>query len=440
MRERADLLSDGHYLEAATVAETLQQAGIPTVVAGAKPVALLHDRAPRKVTPAQKDSVTLFRGQTLPRSVMDRLVKAPNIGPFPASAFPSNPFAAGGAPGSAPPTTNMPASPFPRRDPGGETVDAWTTKALTRGLWRQSVPKYTLLWLSEPDAAQHSYGLGSPEAITALERGDANFAMVLAALEEKGVLDRTDVFVVSDHGFSSITATPDLVQALKRAKFNVGKQFQNPEPGDVMVVPLGGSCALYVFDHDEDVIRRLVAFLQTTDFAGVIFAGIEVEGTFPLSRAHLASTNGAPDVVVSMRWTEERNEYGVPGCITAPDGKRGLGTHASLSRFDLHNTLIASGPDFKAGYVSELPSGNIDVAPTALFLLGVNPSAPLDGRVLSEALLVEGPVAAEPARDRLEASRAVGFMQWRQYLETVQVGYAVYYDEGNGEALTKTSP
>jgi arylsulfatase A-like enzyme len=35
--------------------------------------------------------------------------------------------------------------------------------------------------------------------------------------------------------------------------------------------------------------------------------------------------------------------------------------------------------------ISELPSGNIDIAPTVLRLLGVTTAAPLDGRPLLEA-------------------------------------------------------
>jgi arylsulfatase A-like enzyme len=61
---RGDLLSDGHYLPTPTLAEILQQAGFPTITAGAKPVVLLHDRSPKKELTAQKDSVTLFRGDT----------------------------------------------------------------------------------------------------------------------------------------------------------------------------------------------------------------------------------------------------------------------------------------------------------------------------------------------------------------------------------------
>jgi predicted AlkP superfamily pyrophosphatase or phosphodiesterase len=424
---RGDSLSGGHYLEAATVPEILQAAGFPTITAGAKPVTLLQDRDFRKKSQAQKDSVTLFRGQTLPRSLAEKLVAMPDIGLFPTNVVNTN---------ASSTTTNVAAAPArrARRGEGPNTADGWTTKALVRGLWKNGVPKYSLLWLGEPDGAQHAHGLGSDEAVAALGASDDNFAAVLKALEDKEVLDKTDVFVVSDHGFSSVGHGPDLIQSLQRAKFTAGKQFENPEPGDVMVVSLGGSTAFYVFDHDEAVIRRLVAYLQSTDFAGVVFSGISVEGTFPLSQAHIAAKNGAPDVLVSMRWSDEKNEHGVPGLIVSSEGKRGLGTHASLSRFDLHNTLVAAGPDIKTGFINELPSGNIDLAPTILHLLDVNPSTEMDGRILTEALAHEEGPAVKPAGKTVEASRDLGLLTWHQYLRFTQCGSAVYYEEGNGES------
>ena len=123
--------------------------------------------------------------------------------------------------------------------------------------------------------------------------------------------------------------------------------------------------------------------------------------------------------------------------IVSVDGTKGKGTHASLSRFDMNNTLVASGPDFKQGHVSDVPSGNIDVAPTILWLLGVEPAVPLDGRVLHEALASsEGSVPA-PVERRLDAKRDIGFIHWSQYLKFIEVGHAVYFDEGNGEAVFK---
>jgi arylsulfatase A-like enzyme len=52
----------------------------------------------------------------------------------------------------------------------------------------------------------------------------------------------------------------------------------------------------------------------------------------------------------------------------------------------VHNVLIASGPAFKPEYHrDELPTANVDVAPTIAAILGLKlPNA--DGRVLTEAL------------------------------------------------------
>jgi arylsulfatase A-like enzyme len=325
----------------------------------------------------------------------------------------------------------------PKETPRARQIDAWTTRAVVHGLWRKGVPKYTLLWLSEPDASQHESGVGSENAEAALEQCDQNLALVIKTLREKGLLDRTDIFVVSDHGFSTIDRGPEVIQSLKRANFVAGKQFDNPEAGDVMVVSLGGSIAFYVFEHHEPTIRRLVEFLQGGDYAGVIFSTLELEGAFPLSRVRLDARQGVPDVLVSMSWSSDRNSWGAPGLLTAAEGKRGRGTHASLSRFDLRNTLVAAGPDLKSGYVSELPSGNVDLVPTILEILGVPAPAPRDGRVLTEAFVNGGgaPVAAEP--ETLEASRDLGFRLWRQYLKISRVGSVVYYDEGNGESRLK---
>ncbi|MEO8428816.1 MAG: alkaline phosphatase family protein [Verrucomicrobiota bacterium] len=431
---RGDAATGGHYLEAATVAEIVQQAGYATVIAGAKPVALLHDRSGKKSSPAQKASVTLFAGQTLPRSVSETLVNSFEIGPFPTNRPPAT-SSNTNQPLSAPPAAQRPSTTG--RGGGAVTPDSWTTKALTRELWKKNVPKYSLLWLSEPDASQHESGVGSEAAISALESSDKHLASVIKALQEKDVLDRTDIFVVSDHGFSTINRSPDLIESLRRSKFTAGKQFQNPEAGDIMVINLGGSTSFYVFEHDEAVIRRLVAFLQGSDFAGVIFSALPVDGTFPLSQAHVQSTNGSPDVLVSMRWTDERNEFGAPGMIVSVEGKKGRGTHASLSPFDLHNTLIAAGPDFKKGFVSELPSGNIDVAPTVLSILGASSPTPMDGRVLVEAMIGDESPAFTPETNTREASYDLGFLVWRQYLTFTRVGSALYYEEGNGESRLK---
>src|SRR5205814_6608540 len=94
----------------------------------------------------------------------------------------------------------------------------------------------------------------------------------------------------------------------------------------------------------------------------------------------------APDAVMAFRWNDEPNQYGIRGMIDA-DWQRGAGkgTHATLSPYDMHNTLIAAGPHFQHGGSDDLPTGNVDLAPTILHILQIASPRPVDGRVLSEA-------------------------------------------------------
>ena len=406
MIRRGDRATGGHYIRVPTLAEIVQAAGFPTVVAGTKPVALLHDRSPRQMTGAAKDSVVLYNGVTMPSSLKEAANKAND------KSFPSNTI----------PNTGR---------------DEWTVKALKEVLWKKGVPKLTVVWLSEPDASQHNSGPGSDNALGALESSDKRLASILKTLEEKKVREKTDVLVVSDHGFSSIARGYDLADILKKAGFKATKKFEDSEPGDVMVVGLGGSALIYVIERDEAVIRRVAEFLQGTDFAGVICSRIPLEGTFPLEAVRMNSQDTAPDLVVSFRWTDEKNEFGAPGYVLSEGGKRGGGTHASLSRFDMHNTLVASGPDFRKGFLSELPSSNADVAPTILSILGLKPPQPMDGRALTEALVGGNAPTGKPETKTVEATREVGLRRWHQYLKTTTYGGAFYIDEGNGESVLR---
>ncbi len=397
--------ADGHinqgYLALPTIADFVQQAGYRTAIAGSKPVAQLFDRARRRESQAARDSVVIYRGKFLPASAADRVTAA--IGAFPIrKSFPN------------------------------DKEDAWTTSALTDVLWKNGVPRFSLLWLSEPDLSQHESGPGAPIALAAITSSDSNLAKVIAALKAKDALTSTDIFVVSDHGFSTIGAALDLAENLRAAGFNAVRALPDkPKPGQVLVVTLGGSTEFYVVGHEPGTVRRLIDYLQHSSFSGIIFTRTREEGTFTLAEAHL-ETPLAPDVLVAARWNSRPNKHGVPGEVAFDSGRgRGQGTHTTLSSFDMHNLLIASGPDFRRGWQDETPSGNTDLAPTILSLLGLQPASPLDGRVLSEAL-AGSTGSTTVAEKTLEAHRTMGNSVWRQHLRSATVNGVTYFLEGNG--------
>ena len=214
-----------------------------------------------------------------------------------------------------------------------------------------------------------------------------------------------------------------------------------------MVAGNAGTVLFYTEGRDSEVTRRLVEFLQQTDFAGVIFTKEPMQGTFGLEQARIDNQH-APDVVMAFRWNDAKNQFGIPGMIDA-DWQRqaGQGTHATLSRFDMHNTLIAAGPDFRRGGVDDLPTGNVDLAPTILQILRINPPQRLDGRLLCEAMAAPaslreaaaGRVNSNPAPTELkeetktiEAKKDFAGGSWRQSLQISRVGSTIYLDEGNG--------
>ena len=401
---KGDSVSRDRYVMAPTMAEILQHAGFKTCIAGANPAALLLDRADRGAFPP---GINLFAGQTLPPNVMDAVAAL--------------------------------LGAFPRQSDTNRTQDNWTTSALTDSLWKDEVPEFSLLWLNEPGDAQQSTCPGSKAALAAIKSADDNLARVLHVLEEKGVRGSTDIMVMSDHGFSTILSTVDTADSLVQAGFYAVRKFEGPPAnGDVLVVSSCGSSLIYVANHDEKTIRQLVRFFQAWNYTGVIFTRRPVEGAFTLAQARIDSP-AAPDVIVSLRWTTDKNDAGVPGMIFSdltPSGP-GQGMHFTLSRFDMHNMLIAAGPDFRAGVVDHLPTGNVDIAPTVLWILGVTPPKPMDGRVLTEALTADGPKIKSFEPGHLGATMDQGKSVWRQYLNFTEVNGVPYFDEGNGAVVPK---
>ncbi len=173
--------------------------------------------------------------------------------------------------------------------------------------------------------------------------------------------------------------------------------FKVPAPGalpanGVVVAANGGSDYLYVPSHDKALVQQIVAILQRREEYGAIFVDSRydgIPGTLPLKDINLENSvrrdKGQPDIVVSFNWDENTVVQGKPGIeFESAGGQRGM--HGSFGITDVHNTLIAAGPSFRKGLIVSGPSGNVDVAPTVAWLLGLSmPQA--DGRVLNEALV-----------------------------------------------------
>jgi arylsulfatase A-like enzyme len=268
---------------------------------------------------------------------------------------------------------------------------AWTEAVLRDYVIPELRPDVVLNWLTEPDHTQHTQGVGSPSARQALRNDDREIGRVLATLDDLGLVATTDVFVVSDHGFSTNTSGVDVAGALIEARLKAG-----PDSSDVALASSGQAVALHLEGRDRERLGRIVSFIQSREWGGVLFTAGRapgdphgaVEGTFSLELIHVANAERGPDLMITFPWSSRPNAFGVPGADLANvshGAKLYVSDHGSMSPWNVHNTFLAWGVDFKKQTTVRVPVGNVDVAPTILAVLGLE-SDGCDGRVLREAL------------------------------------------------------
>jgi predicted AlkP superfamily pyrophosphatase or phosphodiesterase len=245
-------------------------------------------------------------------------------------------------------------------------------------------PDVTFMWLNDPDGTAHAKGIGAELTLKSLALVDAGIGRIEDTLRTKGLLDRTNILVTSDHGFSTHSGAAGL--RLNALIDPFAKQA--PDGSKDIVVSEG---AIYVRSSADKASRvsAIVAALQKRPEVGAIFtrprAGGGDEGiaagtlSFDVARWNHPRSG---DILVSANWNSETNAAGVAGKTT--DG--GVAGHGSSSPYDIHNTLIAAGPDFREHAVSDVPTANVDIAPTLLRLLGMTPVPTMTGRIIEEGL------------------------------------------------------
>jgi len=256
----------------------------------------------------------------------------------------------------------------------------------------------TIVWLNDPDAAAHAKGIGSAPARESIAAVDAEIGRIEDGLKAKGLLDRTDVIVTTDHGFSTHAGTFRL-EAL------VDPFMERTSDGARDIVVAEG--AIHIQGRvDPARIARIVAALQRKPEVGAIFTrprpGGGVEGVVPGTLSFdVARWNHrrSGEILVSANWTAAANAAGYAGQTT----ETGVAGHGSTSPYDVHNTLIAAGPDFREHATSGVPTGNVDIAPTVLRLLGLPIPPSMTGRVIAEALR-SGPAPASVRVDHTTES------------------------------------
>ena len=380
----------GHVLLAPTLADILNDHGKEYVAVGVGTSGNAYVQNPRAEA---LGGATIHPEFCLPSGLHGQLVE--RFGPWPANELPNTPQMEHGA------------------------------RVLTEYVLAERDPAVALIWFSEPDSSNHKAGVGAVLSNRALASADEQFGRIIEWMERNGGSEETDVIVVSDHGYATIGDIVDIETELRAAGFPGGGQ-----PGGVLVAPNGGASLFYAHEADPETVVRLAMWLARQPWCGAMLTSERVgplPGTLPASLGNIDGPRG-PDLTMAFAWSSAPNDAGYPGRTTAGGGPVGVGTHGGMTRHELRNTLIARGPGFLRSTVVDTPTGNIDVAPTILHLLGLPGGEKMDGRVLQEAL-ADGDDSPDIEPHTETHTAELG--DYRQEVTVTTVGGSAYLDEGN---------
>lgn len=271
----------------------------------------------------------------------------------------------------------FPESGRPNVDQNQWVLDAFRSFALGG----DQQPAVSILWLSEPDKSGHEHPVGHQKLKEAVRGVDDQVGRLLTDLEEQNIRDKTDVFVLADHGFSTDVGSLDVETRIENLDLSTNATVVGYH--------------VYFDSSEESILEETSRSLQADPEIGAVFADTEqldlesnpIPRTFPRALVNLDHPH-AGDLIVAPRWTTEVNECGYPG-LTARS--RYTGSHGTLSPYEMQVTMIANGPTVKSGGEKlDTVTNHIDIAPLLLHLQGIQPPDTMDGRIPFE-LLENGP-------------------------------------------------
>lgn len=256
----------------------------------------------------------------------------------------------------------------------------WTRAAVH--IIRKHRPNLLLVHFLNLDSIQHRYGPDTPAAMTAIAYADTRIAVILRALEDSRLLERSTVFVVSDHGFKSTRRSirPNvLLREQGLLKVESGSIIC-----DAYVVPEGGTAMVYVTDPSNrpSVVPKLRSLFQSVEGVARVLGPADFEA---LGLPKPEEYSQMADLVLSAKdgYAFSAAHEGSP-VVEVPES----GAHGYLSTDPALNALfVAWGKEIRKGVVLDV-ANNLDLAPTIASLLGIQMEG-ATGRKL-DAILVPG--------------------------------------------------
>lgn len=256
----------------------------------------------------------------------------------------------------------VPYSPQVSPAERADQVAGWLTEPVA------TRPRLATLYFENVDTVGHDHGPGAAETQATVREVDAAIGRILDALESKGLRERTDVLVVSDHGMAEVRmdqyiALEDMATIEQAEAFSTGQVIGfTPNPG-----------------HQADAERRLLGRHRH-------YQCWRKQDLPP--RWHYGRHPRVPAIVCQM--DEGWNALPAAQLQELPAAERNRGSHGYDPALpSMGAVFVAAGPHFRKGSLLA-PFDNVDVYPLLARLLDITP-APNDGTAQTFDAVLQAP-------------------------------------------------
>jgi arylsulfatase A-like enzyme len=265
-----DTFSFYNFLNEETLLQIARQNGFNTAAVGKVGPTLIQDvtqgnrgadgKVPVPDTIVIDDSTGKTGGVPLSSEITQRLIK---VG-LPATA----PDRTNGVPSTDPLSNGFSGNNTTPGTKSANTVQQRyfteaTTEAILPYFKEQDKPFALVYWSRDPDGTQHNQGdsldsltpgINGPTAKAAIKNADSNLADLIQSLKDQGLYDNTDIFVTSDHGFSTISKSFTDAQGTKVNDFASSQTYAGVNPGYLPVgfvaIDIAHELGLNLYDPD----------------------------------------------------------------------------------------------------------------------------------------------------------------------------------------------
>ncbi len=251
----------------------------------------------------------------------------------------------------------------------GEPVNSGGRMVAADGL-----PELLAVYCDTLDALGHAGGDVHPDIPEALQMIDAQVGRIVQATQDAGIYGRTAFVLTGDHGMTTFDKgfADEALAAIAGAGYQgeVLGSGRSPAPGTDVAITVGGVANLHLVGDaagDPQAVERIRAALEA----------------LPQVRAVYDEADQA-----AMRMSPHHGELVVepePGWSFGATPAGPVGRHGASTELEV--AVAIAGAGVRPGVAPDDPR-HVDVAPTIAALLGIDPPAGTQGRVLTESVRV----------------------------------------------------